>query len=77
VRLLIAQPEDARGVARGEPLVVADPLQAGVGQRVQLVHGREAALTLPSKFAPIDVAVVALVDGSCVDVPELVPSEGA
>jgi ethanolamine utilization protein EutN len=62
VRLLVAQLEDVDGKAVGEPIVVADALQAGVGQRVWVVHGREAALALPVAFTPVDHAVVALVD---------------
>jgi microcompartment protein CcmK/EutM len=62
VRLLVAQPEDAAGHPVGEPLVVADALQTGVGQRVWLVHGREASLALPVTFSPVDVAIVAIVD---------------
>jgi ethanolamine utilization protein EutN len=63
VRLLVARPEDDDGRPTGEPLVVADALQAGVGQRVWLVHGREASLALPVTFSPVDVAIVAIVDG--------------
>lgn len=63
VRLLLAQPEDASGAPIGEPIVVADALQAGVGERVWVVHGREAALALPVTFTPVDHAVVGLVDG--------------
>lgn len=73
IRLLVAQPRDARGRDVGAPVVVADPLQAGVGQIVQIVHGREACLGLPGGFAPVDRAVVALVAGSCCDLPEEVP----
>ena len=62
VRLLVAQPEDRFGSPQGEPLVVADALQTGVGQRVQLVYGREACLALPGKFSPADAAIIALVD---------------
>jgi microcompartment protein CcmK/EutM len=63
VRLLVAAPEDASGAATGEPLIVADALQAGVGDRVWIVQGREGALALPVAFTPVDAAVVAIVDG--------------
>lgn len=62
IRLLVAQPEDRFGEPQGEPLVVADGLQAGVGQRVQIVYGREACLGLPGKYSPADAAVVQIVD---------------
>jgi ethanolamine utilization protein EutN len=64
VRLLLAQIEDADGKPLGEPIVVADALQAGVGERVWVVHGREGSLALPVPFSPVDVAVVGIVDGS-------------
>ena len=62
VRLLVAQPEDVDGKPVGDPVIVADPLQAGPGQKVWIVHGREAALALPETFAPVDHAVVAIAD---------------
>jgi ethanolamine utilization protein EutN len=62
VRLLVIQPEDAGGNAQGEPIVAADALQAGPGDLVKWVAGREAALTLPKTFAPVDCAVVGIVD---------------
>jgi ethanolamine utilization protein EutN len=63
VRLMVAQVEDTDGKPIGEPIVVADPLQAGVGERVWIVHGREAALACPVTFVPVDHAVVGIVDG--------------
>ena len=62
VRLLVAQPVDANGNDQGEPLVLADALQAGPGDLVSWVGGREAALALPNDFAPVDAAVVTIVD---------------
>lgn len=62
VRLLVIQPEDAGGNPQGEPIVAADNLQAGPGDLVKWVTGREAALALPRHFAPVDCAVVGIVD---------------
>jgi len=62
VRLLVIQPEDHDGVADGDPVVAADPLQAGPGDLVEWTMGREAALALPVKFSPVDAAIVAIVD---------------
>jgi ethanolamine utilization protein EutN len=62
VRLLVIQPQNAAGEPQGEPLVAADPLQAGPGDLVAWVTGREAALALPRTFAPVDTAVVQIVD---------------
>ena len=62
VRLLLIQPQDAGGKAQGEPIIAADPLQAGPGDIIAWITGREAALALPNTFAPVDCAVVAIVD---------------
>ena len=62
VRLLVVQPIEAGGGDVGEPLVAADPLQAGPGDVVSWITGREAALALPETFAPVDAAIVGIVD---------------
>lgn len=62
VKLLLIQPHDHDGVAQGDPIVAADPIQAGVGDTVQWITGREAALALPKTFVPVDCAIVAIVD---------------
>jgi ethanolamine utilization protein EutN len=67
VRLLVIQPQNAAGEPQGEPLVAADPLQAGPGDLVAWVTGREAALALPRTFAPVDTAVVQIVDHAWAD----------
>ena len=62
VRLLIIQPVDARENPQGDPIFAADGMQAGPGDLVSWVTGREAALALPNTFAPVDCAVVTIVD---------------
>lgn len=62
VRLLIIQPQDHDGQPDGDPVVAADPLQAGTGDLISWVTGREAALALPKTYTPVDVAVVSIVD---------------
>jgi len=62
IRLLVIQPHDHSGQPDGPPVVAADPLQAGVGDTVEWVTGREAAMCLPNMFAPVDVGIVAIVD---------------
>ena len=64
VRLLVVVPEDEQGRPTGDAIVAADALQAGIGERVWIVHGREAALALPVTFVPVDHAVVGLVDAT-------------
>ena len=62
VRLLLAEPLDENLEVAGEAFVLADASQAGVGDVVSWVGGREAALALPTHFVPIDAAVVTIVD---------------
>ena len=62
VKLLVIQPHDHTGAPDGPPIVAADALQAGTGDTIQWVTGREAALALPSTYTPVDCAVVAIVD---------------
>lgn len=62
VRLLVIQPQDENGVPDGDPIVAADPLQAGTGDLVEWTTGREAALALPDTYSPVDTAVVSIVD---------------
>ncbi len=62
VRLLVVQPQDAVGDPVGEPIIAADALQAGPGDVIEWVTGREAALALPRPFSPVDCAVVSIVD---------------
>lgn len=62
VRLLVVQPVDSHDQPQGEPIFAADALQAGPGDLVSWVTGREAALTLPNTFAPVDCAVTSIVD---------------
>lgn len=63
VKLLWVQPELADGRPSGSPLVACDATpQAGPGDRVFLVDGREAGLPLPVDFVPVDATIVGIVD---------------
>ena len=63
IKLLIVQPLDKQQQPSGEPIVAADATaQAGPGELVFFIASREAALTLPVTFVPIDHAIVGLVD---------------
>ena len=57
VRLLVVQPEEFDGVPVGDPIIAADPMQAGPGDLVSWVTGSEAALALPKTYSPVDCAV--------------------
>jgi ethanolamine utilization protein EutN len=63
VKFLIVQPLDKQRQPAGEPVVAADgTAQAGPGELVFIIAIREAALTLPVTFVPVDHAVVGIVD---------------
>jgi ethanolamine utilization protein EutN len=63
IKLLIAQPLDKQRHPQGEPVVAADATgQAGPGELVFIIASREAALSLPETFVPVDHAVVGIVD---------------
>ncbi|MFQ5427195.1 MAG: EutN/CcmL family microcompartment protein [Gaiellales bacterium] len=63
VRFLIIQPLDRDEQPAGAPLVAADALgTAGPGELVYFVAAREAAEAMPDTFAPVDHAVVGIVD---------------
>ena len=47
---------------RGEPLAAADSLGAGVGSRVALAEGPEAAAPWKPRVVPLDASVAALLD---------------
>ncbi len=62
--MLLLQPLDKRGTAKGRPLVAADTTRmAGPGELVYYEGGREAALALDPSFVPVDHAIVGIVDG--------------
>lgn len=62
VKLLIVQPLDDGMKPKGEPVVAVDSVGIGVGERAFCVLGKEAAMALDDPFAPVDVAVVGIVD---------------
>jgi len=63
VKFLVVQPLDKHRRPLGEPVVAADgTAQAGPGELVFVVGIREAALTLPVHFVPVDHAIVGIVD---------------
>ncbi|MEW6356460.1 MAG: EutN/CcmL family microcompartment protein [Planctomycetota bacterium] len=71
IRFLIVQPLDHNLKPKSEPVVATDAVQAGEGELVHIVLGREASMALPEMFVPVDVSVVGHVDE--VDCP--VPSK--
>ena len=63
VKFLVVQPLDKHQQPVGEPVIAADgTAQAGPGELVFIIASREAALALPEPFAPVDHAIVGIVD---------------
>lgn len=61
--LLLVQPIDGAGASRGAALLAVDAAQAGVGDRVLLVmEARAAAAALRRRAAPVEAAIVGVVD---------------
>jgi len=62
-KILLVQPLDLDGSARGNPVVALDSVNAGTGDRVLLVQDGFAAFTaVGHKLAPIDSAVIGIID---------------
>jgi ethanolamine utilization protein EutN len=63
IKLLLVEPLSRALEPHGDLLVCADAtLQAGPGETVYFIGGREAALALPETFVPVDHAIVGIVD---------------
>ena len=62
VKLLIVQPLDEDLKPAGTPVVACDSQQAGPGQIVTYIGGREASLPLPDPFNPSDATITSIVD---------------
>lgn len=68
-KLLLVQPTDPSGAAKGPPILAIDAVDAGVGDRVLLVNDGKAAITVLGKgVAAVDAAVVGVIDA--VEMPE-------
>jgi microcompartment protein CcmK/EutM len=60
--LLVLQPVDTNREPAGRTLVAADAAGAGTGEFVFFVRGREAAFPFYPVEAPVDAAIVGIVD---------------
>ncbi|MGD9903797.1 MAG: EutN/CcmL family microcompartment protein [Vicinamibacterales bacterium] len=62
-KLLLVQPETPAGTAVGATLLAIDSVGAGVSERVLVVlEGRAAGEALGRRGAPVDAAIVGIVD---------------
>ncbi|HTL01189.1 MAG TPA: EutN/CcmL family microcompartment protein [Vicinamibacterales bacterium] len=67
-KLLIVQPLTLEETPRGGELLAVDGVGAGVGEKVLIVlEGRSASDAIGQKAAPVDAAIVGIVD--TVDLP--------
>jgi len=65
-KLLLVQPQSPDGTPRGTALLAIDSVGAGVGERVLVViEGKAAGEALGHKSAPVDAAIIGIID--CVD----------
>jgi microcompartment protein CcmK/EutM len=62
-KLLLVQPVDADNTPSGSPLLAVDAAGAGVSETVLVVlEGRAAGEAIGTKAAPVDAAIVGIVD---------------
>lgn len=62
-KLLLVQPTDVHGADTGAPLLTIDSVGAGAGERVLVVvEGRAAGEALRRKAAPVDAAIIGIID---------------
>ncbi len=61
-KMQIIQPLDHKQNKIDQPLVAVDTVGAGQGEIVYYVTAREATIPYPTRIAPIDAAIVGIVD---------------
>ena len=62
-KLLLVQPIDADGHVSGVTVLAVDAAQAGIGDTVLLVmEGRAAGQAVRRRAAPVDTAIVGVID---------------
>ena len=67
-KLLLVQPLNLDGTPRGASLLAVDGVGAGVRERVLIVlEGRAAGEALGRKAAPVDAAIIGIVDHVVID----------
>jgi len=67
-KLLLVQPLTLDDQPRGTPLLTIDSVGAGVGEKVLIViEGRAAGDALGRKAAPVDAAIIGIVDHVTLD----------
>ncbi len=69
-KLMLVQPLNADDTPRGAPLLAIDGVGAGVDEKVLVVmEGRAAGEALGRKAAPVDAAIIGIIDTVTIDEP--------
>ena len=67
-KLLLVQPISLDDTPRGTPLLAVDSVGAGVHEKVLIVlEGRAAGEALGQKAAPVDAAIIGIIDTVTID----------
>ena len=67
-KLMLVQPLNADDTPRGAPLLAIDGVGAGVDEKVLVVlEGRAAGEALGQKAAPVDAAIIGIIDTVTID----------
>ena len=61
-KLLITQPIGLDGSANSSPIITVDTVGAGIGEQVIFVTGSMASRAIRNKEAPIDAAIIGIID---------------
>lgn len=76
VPLQLLQPIDEDGLPMGDVLVATAVVPSGPGDFVHWIDGREAALTCPETFVPVDASIIGIVE-QAVSCGRIIGREGA
>lgn len=67
-KLLLVQPLTLEDAPRGMPVLTIDSVGAGIGEKVLMViEGRAAGDALRRKAAPVDAAIIGIIDHVTLD----------
>jgi microcompartment protein CcmK/EutM len=61
-KLMLVQPVDLAGAAKGNPIVAVDAVGAGEGELVLIVQGSSARQTSRTNNTPVDAVIFGIVD---------------
>ncbi|MFZ0819534.1 MAG: EutN/CcmL family microcompartment protein [Candidatus Acidiferrales bacterium] len=61
-KLLVVQPLDRNGRAKGKPLVALDAVGAGAGETIYWCRGKEASFPFLPDEIPTEATIVGIVD---------------